>query len=328
MKKIMIQDVVELYFGRNILGVLPDLCKKWGHRTALIADRTVSHPIEGEMVPVDLKKTRESKQQLEDQLFERGFGRDSVFVAIGGGTITDLVGFVSSTYMRGVPLILIPTTLLAMVDAAIGGKTAIDTPFGKNLIGSFYLPKAIFIDLDFLKTLPEKERINGLSEILKIALVSDSSILQVNFEEQMIRAIQAKVSIVEQDPNEIGLRRILNFGHTVGHAIELCTNYTVSHGEAVALGCIAESYLSLLMGLISQSEFTSIANVFPNFPWTFDRHELLEAMRHDKKNSRGAIRFVLLDKIGHACAFNGIYCTEVPSEKLLEMLTFMEQNHG
>lgn len=327
MKKFIIQSTVELYIGHHILDILPEVCAGLKGRIAIIKDPLIPQQFQGEQIFFELKKTREAKQFLEDQLLKSGFGRDSIFVAVGGGTTTDLVGFVASTYMRGVPLILVPTTLLAMVDAAIGGKTAIDTPFGKNLIGSFYLPKAILIDLDFLKTLPESERINGLSEILKIALVYDATILQLPFEEQIIRAILAKVAVVELDPTEKGMRRILNFGHTIAHAIEFCTQYSVAHGEAVALGCLAESYISLLMGLIRQEDFTYIMQLFPKFSWNFDRNELLKAMRLDKKNAQGSIRFVLIDKIGHACECNGDYCREVPEAKIVEALQFMERTY-
>ncbi len=326
MKKLTIQSSVDLYIGRGLKTLISDVCETLGTRAAVIVDPAISHFGETFLAPT--KKTREAKQQLEDQILQAGFGRDSVFVAIGGGTTTDLVGFLAATYMRGVPLVLVPTTLLGMVDAAIGGKTAVDTPFGKNLIGTFYLPKAIIVDLDYLLTLPEKELINGRSEIVKMALIYDPSILQQNLEEQIIRAILAKIAIVEQDPKEIGLRRMLNFGHTIGHAIELCAEYSVSHGEAVALGCVAESYLSLLMGFLPQNEFDQIVQLFPKFRWNYKREAILKAMTLDKKSSKGAIRFVLIDQIGRAIPFDGAYCCEVPEEKIIAALKFMEETYA
>ena len=314
---------VDIHFGRHLLDRIPSLCEKWGHRSAIIADQAVKDRLKGEIFSIIPEKTREAKERLEDQLLESGFGRDSVLVAVGGGTTTDLVGFLASTYMRGVPLILVPSTLLGMVDAAIGGKTAIDTPFGKNLIGTFYMPKAIVIDLELLKTLPEKEMVNGRSEILKMALIHDPSILELDEEAQIMRAIQAKIAIVEQDPMERGLRRILNFGHTIGHAIELSAGYTIAHGEAVALGCVAESFLSMRLGFLAEKEFEKIVQLFPKFKWTFD----MKGMLHDKKRSKGKIRFVLIDKIGSAMPFDGAYCSEVPEKQLNETIHWMEKNY-
>jgi 3-dehydroquinate synthetase len=235
--------------------------------------------------------------------------------------------------MRGVPLILIPTTLLAIVDAAIGGKTAINTPYGKNLIGTIYYPKAIFADLDMLQTLPEKEWFNGLAEILKIGLIYDTSIWKMAKENSkdpdlILKAIQGKVAIVEQDPTEQALRRILNFGHTIGHALETVSQYEMSHGEAVALGCVVESHLSMRLGHLSEKDFEQIQSIYSllslKLPKTYNRAKLLSAMAHDKKKALGEIRFVLIDKIGHAIPFKGAYCQTVTQSGLEATLDWME----
>jgi 3-dehydroquinate synthase len=262
------------------------------------------------------------KAFLEDQLLEKGFGRDTVIVAVGGGVVSDLAGFVASTYMRGVPLIIVPTTLIGMVDASIGGKTGVNTSHGKNLIGSFYPPVAIVSDPDVLLTLPEKEMIAGRSEILKMGFVWDRELLDVSFEEQILRAIKAKIEVVSLDPKEGGLRKILNFGHTVGHALEAHSNFTMSHGEAVGIGCIAESYLSHHLGLLTEEELNRVVGLFPKFKWNFDRHKLISAMGKDKKVLKGAIQCVLLEKIGKA------RCEEIEPKDLHAMFDWMEHVFG
>ena len=325
MKKILIQSGVELYFGRHLpTDLVQTLCQKWGHRSIELADANLHLSPCSNRFSFVPHKTREDKQALEDRLFQAGYGRDSIIVAIGGGTTTDLVGFLAATYMRGVPLILVPTTLIAMVDAAIGGKTSVDTPSGKNLVGAFYLPRAIVVDLAYLDTLPDAEWVNGRSEIIKMSLVYDASLLESKADEQILQSILAKVAIVELDPFETGIRRILNFGHTIGHAIELCSDYQIAHGEAVALGCIAESYLSMQMGFLAPDQFQRVLSLFPKFKWSYDRKKLLDAMNLDKKKANGKLRFVLISKIGESVPFEGQYCSEVPSVLLEKALEWME----
>ncbi|HSX10923.1 MAG TPA: 3-dehydroquinate synthase [Chlamydiales bacterium] len=280
-------------------------------------------------------KTRETKEWLEDELLKRKMGRDGAIVAVGGGVTSDLVGFVAATYMRGVPLVLVPTTLLAMVDAAIGGKTGVDTPYGKNSVGAFYLPRAIFIDVDLLKTLPEKELKNGLSEVLKYGLIADRGIWEKcgAWKEEMetlIRAsIECKRRVVEADFGEVGMRRILNFGHTVGHGLELLSGFKMAHGEAVALGCMAESYLSWLLGYLEKGALEEILHLYRKLGYTFPRVEeraLLEAMTRDKKAKGGEARFVLIDAIGHALPFDGEYCRSVGKRELEKMIGWMHHD--
>lgn len=326
-----------IYFD---LAPLVHLCQ--GRPGVIIADEriakthgvTLQQETHYEVIAIPNQKTREAKQLLEDTLLQKGFGRDALLIALGGGNLTDLVAFTASTYMRGVGCILIPTTLLAMVDAAIGGKTGIDTPLGKNLIGTFYLPEAIFIHLDYLKTLPERELEYGLSEILKMGLTFDAAIWQKasHWKEHLpflIRAsIAAKCKVVESDYEEKGgLRRILNFGHTVGHALE--TSLHLPHGEAVALGCMAESYLSHLLGYLSQENLQSILLLYRQLGYTFPPvkvQTLLETMARDKKGKEGKARFVLIDRIGHAVPFDGEYCRTAPLDILQKMFEWMQ--HG
>jgi 3-dehydroquinate synthase len=332
----------DIHFGLNHL---TETCHALSKHGAILADEKIAQTYGSslqkalgyELITVpsgERYKTRETKAMLEDELLKRKLGRDCVLVAVGGGATTDLVGFLASTYMRGVPLVLIPTTLLAMVDAAIGGKTGVDTPFGKNLIGSFYLPKAVFIDFDLLKTLPEKEWKNGLSEILKYGLTYQPHIWEKRerWKEEiqpLIRAsIHCKIEILEKDFKETGLRHIFNFGHTVGHALELLSHFQMAHGEAVALGCMAESYLSHLLGYLSAHDLEEILSFFRKLGYTFKRIEaksLIDAMGRDKKAKAGVPRFVLIDRIGHCLSFEGQHCLPVEKKELEKMIGWM--NH-
>lgn len=280
-------------------------------------------------------KSYETVNKLMNALFERKAEKDTTLIAMGGGTITDVVGFVASIYMRGVPLVLIPTTLLCAVDAAIGGKTAIDTSNGKNLIGTIYQPKAIIIDSSLFRSLPSKEWMNGMAEILKLGLVYDVSLWEMALQDSkdpnlIYKAMQGKVEIIEKDLEDLSIRRILNFGHTIGHALETVANYQISHGEAVMIGCLVESYLSLRLGYLPQSDFDTIYNVYRQFPIHlpegYTRQRFIEAISHDKKRSEGGVRFVLLRQIGQAMAFIGEYCRKVSLNEMEGALSWMESN--
>jgi 3-dehydroquinate synthase len=344
MKKILIRPSTELYIGRNLLRAdrLLEFCGKM--RMILIADEAIkdlyaidlARKIHAELLTIpsgEKAKVLETVQNLINELFKMGCGRDTLLIALGGGVTTDLIGFAASVYMRGIPLILIPTTMLAIVDAAIGGKTGIDTPYGKNLIGTIYFPKAIFADLDMLQTLPEKEWFNGLAEILKMGLVREPAIWEMAKENRkdpdlILKAIQGKIEIVEQDPTEQGMRRILNFGHTIGHALETVSDYEMSHGEAVAIGSVTEAHLSMRLGYLSEKDFEQIQAMYSHFllqlPKAYIQTKLLQAMAHDKKKALGEIRFVLIDKIGHAIPFEGAYCRTVTQSELEPTLDWME----
>jgi 3-dehydroquinate synthase len=274
-------------------------------------------------------------QDVVGKLFAMGALRDALLIAVGGGATSDLVGFVASIYMRGVAWLAVPTTLLGMADASIGGKTGIDTLFGKNLLGTLYPPRAVFADLSLLKSLSERTWNQGLFEILKLGLVFDLSIWEMAVRSSkdpslIASAIAGKIAIVERDPHESGLRRILNFGHTIGHGLEWLSRYTLPHGEAVALGSIAEAHLSRALGYLSQEEFQRVEAGYRPFslhwPQQVSLSALWEALLFDKKGSQGQVRFTVIDRIGHALEFQGDYCRPLLPEELKETLIWMERH--
>jgi 3-dehydroquinate synthase len=265
-------------------------------------------------------KTRQMKASLEDRMLDAKCGRDSVLLAVGGGVVTDLAGFVAATYCRGIPWVCIPTTLLGQVDAGIGGKVGVNTPHGKNMIGAYYPPRLVFIDPTILYSLPQREHLNGMAEVIKYALITSPSLFQqleegLCWEKCIGECAAIKQEIVEKDPHERGLRRILNFGHTVGHAIE--TAYQISHGAAVAIGLFVESELSYRLGYLKKEAVLQIHRLLKQFgfslqlPPSLDPHLLVELMQLDKKALHSQPRFVLLQAIGTVHPFEGAYCAPV-----------------
>lgn len=260
-------------------------------------------------------KTRATKEYIEDQMLKEGAGRDCCIVALGGGVVLDVAGFVASTFARGIPLVLVPTTLLAMCDASIGGKTAVNTPYGKNLIGTFYMPEEVILDSCFLETLPQEEIKNGVVEMIKHAAILEKNYFEFletkpPLEQAIERSVALKTKVITQDPQESGFRRILNFGHTVGHAIEALSNYTVSHGRAVAIGMLLESQIAEQMGYFSA--YDRLENIFElyeiDLSLDFSLDGLYDQMQRDKKSQNSAPRIVILEEIGTCQTFNGVYC--------------------
>lgn len=334
-----VADPYDIYLGAGILNTLNwvDIIQPYARRTVVISDTTVSHYYQekllalwSELAPLWLTfaageehKTRQTKAWLEDQLQEAGCNRDTCIIAVGGGVVCDLAGFIAATYNRGVPVIYVPTTLLAMVDASVGGKTAVNTPLSKNSIGVFCQPKAIYMDIDFLKTLPEDELKNGLAEILKHALIKDKAQFQrlMAFRQQhpeepwllrdeswllesIAASIHIKKDVVVCDEKETGLRQILNFGHTLGHALEQLSAYQLPHGQAVAIGIYLESYLSCQGGYLPQKDFLNIVQSLKEFqfnlktPYFSDQNKVARALSIDKKSRKDEWRVVALKAIG------------------------------
>ena len=265
-------------------------------------------------------KSLQMISKIYDHLLAQKWERNFPILALGGGVVGDVAGFVASTILRGVPFYQIPTTLLAMVDSSIGGKTGINHEMGKNLIGTLYQPTAVFADIETLATLPKREIFSGLAEVVKCGLIYDREFFdflvenwnEINSQrndskvEQIIqRCAEIKAEIVAQDERESGLRRILNFGHTIGHAIEKTLGFgKVLHGEAVWLGMIAAVKLSHNRGLLPKSDFQQIADFFSiedakQFSaFDIQYSTLISAIKSDKKNTNGKPNFVLLSEIG------------------------------
>jgi len=333
-----------IFSGKSVWGSLNELIKKMQEKSRksfiLVDDNTerfcmpVFLPeIPGLQNPEILKissgeenKTPEVALSLWNELSSRGADRNSLLINLGGGVVCDLGGFVASTYKRGIPFINVPTTLLAMADASIGGKTAINLQSVKNTVGSFYLPAATFIYPGFLKTLDNSRLLSGLAEIFKIALVADKSLWEylnsptfsqllvtsfddMLWEELITRSANIKCKVVEMDFFEKNERAILNFGHTVGHALETLSyqenHEPVSHGWAVSMGILCESYLSRRYCGLTEDDFAAISmlllSTFGYYPLTDkDIPEILRFMTKDKKMSNGVLNFTLLKSPGKA----------------------------
>lgn len=267
------------------------------------------------MTPGEKYKDLTTCTKIWEKLADLKYNRNDLIINIGGGVVTDLGGFIASTFKRGVRFVNVPSSLLAMVDAAIGGKTGIDFLGYKNQIGSFYFPEETIIATELLKTLPEQELVSGFAEVLKHGLISNKEyweecsqkpLEELDWEKIVWGSIEVKSRIVEEDPQEKGLRKLLNFGHTIGHAVEtylLNTDNSVLHGEAVAAGMLMESYISKEKALLSNNEFEEIEKVilkyYSKIEWNaaVDK-ELIDLMRNDKKNNSAVVNFTLLDKIG------------------------------
>ncbi len=276
-------------------------------------------------------KSRETKAKIEDILLEKRYGRDTVMIAFGGGVIGDLVGFVASTFNRGVPLLHVPTTLLSMVDSSIGGKTGINTKHGKNLIGTTYQPDAVFADLNFLDTLPKEELLNGLVEIIKIAITSDKALFSfieknskniLKKEKNTLlhiikRSIELKKDVIEKDVLESGLRQLLNFGHTFGHAFEAYSRYKIKHGYCISLGIVVEAKIAALLGNLKTKEEKRIISLLEKFGLPtkikkdIDANKIIRIMEIDKKTRNLKPRVVILKELGRIKIDNANFSFEV-----------------
>jgi 3-dehydroquinate synthase len=288
-------------------------------------------------------KTRESWARLTDQMLAKKFGRDSVVIALGGGVVGDVAGFVAATFMRGIPVVQIPTTLVAMVDASIGGKTGVDTPAGKNLVGAFHPPAAVLVDPQLLATLPLREMRAGFAEIVKHGVIADDVYLREvasgasemlsaggSASDRMlsliVRSVEIKADIVSRDEREEGLRKTLNFGHTIGHAVELVSGYSLLHGEAVAIGMALEGRLAEQIGVAKAGTAATIvkalqsAGLPTDLPTGFMAGEVIEAMKSDKKGVSGKTRFALPLRIGAMAGAETGWSVQVGDDQLREVL--------
>jgi 3-dehydroquinate synthase len=282
-------------------------------------------------------KTLLTLEQIYDQLIDWDFDRYCGLLALGGGVIGDLTGFAAATFLRGIPFVQVPTTLLAQVDSSVGGKTGVNHPQGKNLIGAFYQPRHVHIDVGVLATLPDREYAAGLAEVVKYGVIRDAAFFAWLGEERaallarvpealeyaVMISCQIKADVVEIDENEQGLRAILNYGHTFGHAVETLAGYgVIRHGEAVAIGMVMAARTSARLGLGSHDDVGKIAGLLGSFglpvvPPAFSVEEYLAVMRHDKKARDGSIRLVLSHGIGVA----DLHEVKAPEQLLGELLS-------
>ncbi len=295
------------------------------------------------IAPGESSKTRETWATITDQLTDRGFGRDSILLAFGGGVIGDLTGFVAGTYMRGIQFVQIPTTLLAMVDASIGGKTGVDTPGGKNLVGVFHRPSTVIIDPQVLGTLPLNHLRSGFAEVIKHGVIADrdyftevaesvgrlvapESRSSEGLTSLIARSVQIKAEVVASDERESGRRRILNFGHTIGHAVEAASNYSLLHGEAVAVGMALESRLAERAGIAEKGtakrleDVLTIAGLPRLVPDGISADDVMRLMQSDKKNRAGRIEFALPAGIGKMFEADGRWSVPVDVALIREVL--------
>ena len=342
--------------GRGLLGELPGLLGEHAPapRYAFISDDNVAslhgHPLmEGARdagldaslftFPAgEASKTRESWSILTDELLEAGFGRDSCVVAVGGGVTTDLAGFVAATFLRGVPVVQVPTSYLAMIDASVGGKTGVDVAAGKNLVGAFHAPRLVVADAEVVRTLPRHERAEGLVEAYKHGAILDAdyferlregrtALLEADAgaaEAAVLRSVELKAAVVSEDEREGGYRQILNFGHTLGHAIEAASEYGLGHGTAVAHGMVLEAEVGVRLGVTEEGTRTRLVDALEGLvglgPLALDPEAALRYLRADKKVRAGRPRVVLLRRVGEVDSGNG-WSHEVAEELLAEVLS-------
>ncbi len=339
----------EIRIGQGLLDQLGDLCRPLGLGSSclIISDSNVA-PLYADRASRSLAKAGfrpelcivragegSKKWRVVIDLYSRaldvGLDRRSFIVALGGGVVGDLAGFVAATYLRGIRVVQAPTSLLAMVDSSVGGKTGINLPQGKNLVGAFHQPSIVVADVDALKTLPEREYLSGLAEVVKYGAIRDAGLFEALeqkadlvrrmqaalLEEIIARSCRIKADIVREDEREGGVRAILNFGHTMGHAVEQASRYkSFLHGEAVSMGMVFAGGLSMARTGFTREDFSRLTGLLKRFglpvampPYSWE--VLAEAMRVDKKGSDGVPKYVLLERMGAA-----VYGCDAPDDVL------------
>ncbi len=351
----------DIVVGENLSDLLIEFLQKQDSisNVVIITDSTVEK-LYGESLLSDLKdnlqssifnllsfpageqyKMQETVTKLQNQMFKLKCGRDTMVIALGGGVAGDVVGFVAATYMRGIPYIQVPTTMLAMVDSSVGGKTGIDNEFGKNLIGAFCQPEAVFVDVEVLRTLQQEHIVSGLVEATKMFLTHDKKCFEYvkdNYEDivaldaikvkkVITRAVEIKSAVVMQDEKESGERSILNLGHTIGHAMEKLSNYEMLHGYAVGLGVLVEAKIAVLIGKLSEKDYLTIEELLCRMVnkkdiFEFDAKQVLKETQLDKKTKDGETKFVLLRGVGIFCKKDGEYVHSVEEKHVLQALKY------
>ena len=359
--KKVVDDSYDIEIGYNLMDKLVEDMEAglFGtlHKFAVITDTNVrdpyAKPICEKMIAAGYKvdlfvfpageksKTRLTKERIEDAMLEKGYRRDCAIIAVGGGVVTDLAGFVAGTYGRGVPFVNYATTLLAAADASVGGKTAVDTPLATNLIGLFNQPQKVYIDIEAWKTLPERQVASGMSETIKHACLASYDMfafIEENLDDilsfkkfacEYIAENNCKIKyhVVMKDERESGLREVLNLGHTVGRAIETVSEYRLLHGEALAIGMAAEVLLSARLGYMSDEEAERVIALYDRvglptrIPEYIDREALIKKLYTDKKVRDGKLRFVLQKGIGDVVEFApGVFAKPIEESLAREII--------
>ncbi|OGR04358.1 MAG: 3-dehydroquinate synthase [Deltaproteobacteria bacterium RIFOXYA12_FULL_61_11] len=344
-----------VFVERNCAASLVEVLDRHAdHRLVVISDTTVAGlhherlfgslagigvPLLLTFPPGEASKTRTTLSRLQDEMLHAGCGRDTLVVGHGGGVVTDLAGFLASTYYRGLPLILVPTSLLGMVDASLGGKNGVDVPEGKNLLGTFHHPEAVLVGTDHLDTLQDELFREGMAEVVKIAAALDRALFEFleahvsslsrreaeSITEVVERSLRLKAEVVANDPFERGYREVLNLGHTVGHALEAREAYRQGHGAAVSRGLVCEAVLARNAGHLGQSEVRRLRSLLQGFGLptalpTGTAEDLLGPMRADKKARGRTPRFVLLTGIGSVLHVEGHWAHPIGETDLLNAL--------
>ena len=352
----------DVQIGRGVSAGLTDFMRARfsGRRAVLITDQTVGKLHAGPVMtalgalgapalthsipPGEIHKTRATKDLIEDELAAGRCGRDTVILALGGGVVTDLAGFVAATWHRGVPWIALPTTLLGMLDASIGGKTGVDHPAGKNLIGAFHQPAAVFADTAWLETLPQNHFTAAMAEGIKAAMARDADLFAalrrdraalIGRDDEALTAVlerccAIKAEVVVADEREGDLRQILNFGHTIGHALEALSGYTMLHGEAVAIGMVAEARIAVAQAGLPAGDARALEDTLQLYGLptalparTREAGAILEAARADKKARAGVLRYALPSAIGAMARCAEGYGIPVPDSIARDVLERM-----
>ncbi len=345
-----------LFFGEGLLDELPVSSISEASSAAILTDdivgklyapklqKILSHSLKTHLVMMrhgERNKNLATVSQVAKKLSDADLDRKSVIVALGGGVVGDLAGFVASIFKRGIKYFQFPTTLLAQVDSSIGGKCAVDTVWGKNQLGTFYQPKGIFIDCSVLDSLPQKEIINGLGEIVKSSIIADPEMFEQLFSETeeyyalgklktlVRRTCQIKAELVEKDEREVDLRKILNYGHTVGHAIEASSDYRLSHGKSVILGMFCEGWIAHRLGIFEDRDFLEQQELLTKIRSHYRISASIEPKRVlsfallDKKNKSGTIHMSLPEGIGKMHRGDDGYSVQVSRDLLIQSLDLL-----
>ena len=319
---------VDAIYGKTVLDLITPICQK---------------AVKYAFAAGEENKNLDTVKDVYRFLIQEGFDRKDKLIALGGGVVGDLTGFVAATYLRGIDFIQVPTTLLAQADSSVGGKTAVDFDGFKNMVGAFYMPRLVYMNISTLNSLDARQYASGFAEVMKHGLIKDENfytwlidnLYEINDKdpdvvlEMVMRSCNIKRAVVEKDPTEQADRMLLNFGHTLGHAIEKHKNFEMFHGECVALGAIAAAFISWKRGLLSMEEYYEIRDMFVpfNLPISvedIDKEAVLDLTRSDKKADSDKIKFVLLKKIGKAFVDDTV--TREEMDKALDEIIYVESN--